>query len=130
MNHRFAIALVGTAAVLLAAESVVAQSPPVDEIAIVAPHEITHKEVGHGSLGLPLEQVTLTHKVGYKDLDLKSEAGAAALEQRINDVAKHACDELDKLYPKAWSENRRCEMRARDSAKDQMEAVLAAAKNR
>lgn len=105
-----------------------AQQPAVEEIAIVAPHQIEHKTTGHGSLGLPTEEVALIHKVGYKDLDLKSEAGAAALEKRIEDVAKHACYELDELYPKSRAENRRCEISARDSAKGQMEAVIAAAR--
>jgi UrcA family protein len=121
------ITALGVAALACSGERAAAQ-PPVEEIAIVAPHQITHKKVGYGSLGMPIEEVTITHKVGFKDLDLKSEAGAAALEKRIKDVAKHACWELDELYPKSRAENRRCESNARESAQAQMEAAVAAAR--
>lgn len=127
MKHLLGLTLLGAASLLLSGEKAAAQ-PPIEEISIVAPHEITRKTVGRGSLGMPIEEVTLTHRVGFKDLDLKTEAGAKALEKRIKEVVKHACYELDELYPKSRSENRRCESKARESAQPQMEAAIAAAR--
>ncbi len=107
----------------------VAVAQPVEEIAITAPHEIVHKQVGRGSLGLPIETVTITHKVGYSDFNLKADSGVAALEVRIKSVAKQACHELDELYPDSRADNRRCEKSAIESAKAQMETAVATARN-
>lgn len=127
MKHLLGMALLGAATLAFSGGPATAQSPS-EEIAVVAPHQVTHKTVGHGSLGLPVEQVTITHQVAYKDLDLKSATGTAALEKRINDVAKQACHQLDELYPKSRVDNIRCELSAKESAGAQMQAVIAAAK--
>jgi UrcA family protein len=60
---------------------------------------MTKTQIGRSSSGLPTEQVTVTHRVSYKDLDLTKEAGAAELKKRVKATAHAACKQLDELYP-------------------------------
>lgn len=88
----------------------------------------TTKIVGRSSTtGAPVELVTLTCRVGYSDLDLKSHAGAVTLEKRVRETAKLACDQLDKRYPLDSSESPSCTKKATDEAMVQVHAAIAAA---
>jgi len=73
----------------------------VEEVYVVAPHEVTRKTVGRSTIGAPIEEVTLTHRVSYADLDLTKQADIDALNARVKDSAARGCQELDQLYPAA-----------------------------
>lgn len=87
------------------------------------------KVVGRTSSGVPIEQITLTRKVSYTDLDLKTQAGAAELEKRVKDTAKSACDELDTLYPltKTAAETATCVKKSTDDAMVMVRRAIAVA---
>jgi len=109
-------------------------------IGVVAAQELTEisievarttKIVGHSSTtGAPVELVTLTRHVTFSDLDLKSHAGAMALERRVQETAKSACAELDKLYPLDTPDAPSCTKKATDGAMVQVHAAIAAAEKR
>lgn len=60
---------------------------------------MTKADAGRSATGTPLEKVTITHRVSYADLDLKTRAGATELEKRIKATARTACKQLHDLYP-------------------------------
>ena len=100
----------------------------VEEITIIAPHEIHRKTIGRTAIGAPIEQISLSHRVGYNDLNLTTNDGLAALRQRVADEAKLACDELDQLYPldKDRDKNRKCVADATADAQAQINAAIQA----
>jgi len=49
--------------------------------------------------GAPIERVTTSRIVSYRDLDIDSPWGARELHYRIERAAHDACDELDDRYP-------------------------------
>ena len=77
---------------------------------------------------VPVETVALKRRVTYTDLDLTTQAGATELEKRVNDTAKSACAELDKLYPLMAPGSPPCVKTAADDAMVQVQAAIAAAK--
>ena len=69
----------------------------------------TAKIVGYTTKGGPIEEVALSYKVSYADLDVATHSGAVAFESRIYEAAKKACAELDKEYPLAAPGGKSCE---------------------
>jgi UrcA family protein len=116
-------AAIAAAAVLMIGASALAQQT--EGVTVEAARQA--KIVGRSSSGVPIEQITLTRKVSYTDLDLKTPAGSDALTQRVKDVAKEACEELDKLYPLTQKTAPDCTKQAIDSAMEQVHAAIAAA---
>jgi len=51
--------------------------------------------------GIPVEEVSLSRHVGFRDLDLTTAAGKDELDKRIKAVAKEACNQIQRLY--RWS---------------------------
>jgi UrcA family protein len=100
----------------------------VEEITIIAPHEIHRKQIGKTTIGAPIEEISLTHRIGYNDLNLTTPDGLAALRQRVTDEAKLACDELDQLYPldKDRDKNKKCVADATADAQAQINAAIQA----
>jgi UrcA family protein len=74
----------------------------------------------------------LTRHVGYGDLDLSSPAGKAALDKRIKDTAKAACEQLSTLYPlEQWTtDNRTCIADTIEAARKQEETILPVASDK
>ncbi len=93
------------------------------EITITATGE-TKVVVGRSAYGTPIEEVTLTRRVSYADLDLSKTAGAAELEKRVNQTAKDACKELDARYPFEPKAADECMRSATKKAMDQVHAVV------
>jgi UrcA family protein len=58
--------------------------------------------------GAPIEVVSTSRVVNYRDLDLSTPWGARELRARIERAASAACDELDALYPIAADDNPDC----------------------
>jgi UrcA family protein len=114
------------AAGLVVASGAVVAAEPISEVTISASRE-AKIVVGKSPIGAPIEQITLTRRVGYSDLDLKSKAGADTLEKRVADTAKAACEELDKHYPLLQKNAADCVKAANAEAMVQVKAAVAAA---
>ncbi len=97
---------------------------------VVSAGVMTTETIGHSASGVPMERVTLTHHVSYADLDLASHAGVLALEQRVKDVARLACEQLDKLYPFEEKNAPECIADAVAQAKSQVQEAIAAAQHK
>jgi UrcA family protein len=86
--------------------------------------------VGRSAIGASIEQITLTRKVSFADLNLSTQQGAAELEKRVTDTAKAACKELDRLYPQEAASKVSCAQEAADNAMVQARAAIDAAGKR
>ena len=97
-----------------------------EEITVVAPRQVTREVVGRSSsTGADIELVSLTRRVSYADLDLALHADVMKLEERINDTAREACDQLERLYPVASRDNRDCVGQAVGGAMQRVNEVIA-----
>lgn len=75
----------------------------------------------------PIQVFTLSHRVGYSDLDLRTYAGVKTLEKRVQDSVQAACRELNAKFPLDPRENSSCSRQARTAAMAQVRAAIAAA---
>ncbi|MGH6986301.1 MAG: UrcA family protein [Caulobacteraceae bacterium] len=66
------------------------------ELTVIAP-----RVYGRSAIGAPIQQVSTSRVVYWRDLDLASPWGRDALRSRIRSAARSACDQLDFLYPDA-----------------------------
>ncbi|HXY75696.1 MAG TPA: UrcA family protein [Steroidobacteraceae bacterium] len=124
--HALPIALAAAVAAMWGAAAVAQQQIP--EVNIQANRSV--KVVGTTPSGGKIEQVTLTHRVSYADLDLASSAGAQELTKRIDAAATDGCKQLDTLYPlnpPAAGDDQKCIKAAVDSATVQANKAIAAA---
>ncbi len=97
------------------------------EIVIEAPRVERAKE--HSAQGVPIDIISVTHRVTYKDIDISTRLGAQVLETRVKDSAKAACKEIETLYPLAPAGSSDCEKTAVDKAMVQVHQAIAAAGN-
>jgi UrcA family protein len=88
---------------------------------------VSKKIIGMSSSGVPTEEVTVTRRVSYADLDLKTYSGAQALKQRVKEAAKLACKQIDKLYPLEQSDTPNCIKESVVEADRQVDEAIAAA---
>ncbi|QUD89068.1 UrcA family protein [Phenylobacterium montanum] len=91
----FAAASVFMGGCLIAGAPAMAQQ--VDEVTVTAPRVVEHR--ASGARNEHPATVTLSRGVGYADLNLATQAGAATLEQRIKDTASGICAQLYDIYP-------------------------------
>jgi UrcA family protein len=124
---RLAIVAIAFAMTAPAASAAQIDNDQVSQITVQASQKVKTKQVGVSYTGIPIEQIQLTRRVGYGDLDLASSAGKAALDKRIKDTAKAACEQLSTLYPlEQWTtDNQTCIADAIDAAMTQKETILA-----
>ncbi len=78
--------------------------------------------------GVPIEVVTTTRIVSYRDLDLRTEVGQKELESRVKIAARKACDWLDRLYPITAANSPECLGPAVKDAMAQVNVAVAAAR--
>ena len=107
--------------------SVAASAQPLKEIVVEAPR--VQKGVDRTSTGVPIDLISVTHRVSYSDIDISTSSGAQVLTQRVKDAAAAACKEIDKLYPlrEPMPGSRSCTDAAADAASAQVKAAVAAA---
>jgi UrcA family protein len=122
----FALALMGTAAAQNS-NSKHDNDNQMSQITVQAAHEVQKKQVGMTNTGIPIEQVSLSRHVGFRDLDLTTPAGKEELDKRIKAVAKEACEQIEKLYPlEQWeTDTRTCIADAVKGAMKQEQTILA-----
>ncbi len=94
---------------LVAAPLAMAQTTQQSEVTVQGVGTVTRTEVGRSSSGIPVEQVQLTRRVSYRDLNLATPTGQDELRQRIRRVAYDECDQLQRLYPDAFADTSRQE---------------------
>jgi UrcA family protein len=113
------------AGLVLTSAAAVAQTTT--EIVVEAPRVERTNE--RSTIGAPIDIISVTHRVTYKDIDISTHSGAKVLEQRVADAAKAACKEIDKLYPLSTPapNSLPCEKQAIDRAMVQVHAAVAAA---
>jgi UrcA family protein len=99
------------------------------EVTVRARRQARHQDIGRDYAGIPIEQLTLTREVGYRDIDIHSPKGIVTLRRRIFRTAQNACSELSNLYPVAtWtSSNQECVDTAVNMALAQLPSNVAAA---
>jgi UrcA family protein len=116
------------AATLAASAPIAAQrvGDPIFQITVIAPR-IIRQEVGRTNSGAPVEMISLTRRVDYKDLDLKQQASVAELETRVNEVAQEACAQLARVYPLSDPQTPDCVKDAVEKAMAQVKVAVAAA---
>lgn len=121
---RVSMVLLGAA---FALGSVAASAQPLKEIVVEAPR--IQKGVGKDAVGASIDQISVTHRVSYSDIDISTSSGAQVLTQRVKDAAAAACKEIDKLYPlrEPMPGSRSCTDAAADAASAQVKAAVAAA---
>jgi UrcA family protein len=122
----FAFALTGTAAAQNS-NSQQHNDNQIPQITVQASHEVQRKQVGMSYTGIPVEEVSLSRHVGFRDLDLTTAAGKDELDKRIKAVAKEACNQIQKLYPlEQWdTDTRTCIADAVKGAMAQEQTILA-----
>lgn len=80
------------------------------------------------STGAPIENVTITRRVSYGDLDLATLMGATELKWRVAEAARAGCKQLDDLHPLEEKEARECTRAAVAEASSQVKNAIAAAR--
>ena len=84
---------------------------PVETVTVEAAREV---KVAQTTTGIPVSEITVRTRVSYADLDLKTDAGARVLKDRIRDAAAGACKEMDVRVPAEGSSVEAC---VRDAVK-------------
>jgi UrcA family protein len=105
----------------------VATAQELKEVTIQSTRE-TKIIVGRSYSGAPIEEMTLTRRVRFNDLDLATAAGGAELEKRVKDAARALCEELDKRNPQSERTALPCAKAATEQAMVQVQAAIVAAK--
>jgi len=87
----------------------------IEEIVVTGRRIIT-RTVSRTPVGATLNEMTLSYRISYDDLDLRSSAGRSELERRVNDAALAACKEIGRVYPLAEPNDAECARIARSRA--------------
>lgn len=88
------------------------------DVTVTAPRRYIGRDAASGA---DIERVSTSRIVDYSDLDLRTRWGARALNDRIEDAARSACDELGAHYPDAADEEGSCVSTAARTAMDRVE---------
>jgi UrcA family protein len=88
---------------------------------------IVKETIGRAPSSAPINQISLSYRVTYADLDLATKDGAKALEKRVQEAAMAACKEITKLYPLATPDDTTCAKKASDDAMVKVHEAVAAA---
>jgi UrcA family protein len=102
-------------------------SAATEEVPVTAPaRELVRRTVGRTRSAARVEEVTITHQVGYNDLDLKKAADVDELNRRVRTAAEESCAELDRLFPatKSRRATRECVNRAVGQATPRITAAV------
>jgi UrcA family protein len=95
-----------------------------ENVIVVGPRY--HRERGH--LGGPIETVSASRDVSFRDLDLRTHYGAHKLHQRIKSTARTLCNSLDNRYPVTADNSPDCYSNAVQEAMLQADDAIAQAR--
>jgi UrcA family protein len=102
------------------------RSAPAEEIIVTAPR---HRQDRSDVTGALIRDVALSQPVRFDDLDLRTDWGAHALEERIRSAAHAMCRQLDIRYPISADNSPPCYSTAVADAMDQADAAIAQARD-
>src|SRR5579862_2002569 len=125
LSHRARGSLLVMALGALAFASIDAQAADMQEITVTVP---AIKTVGHDASGAPIEQVTASARVQYDPVMLTTNSGRALLQDKVKDVARRLCREIDMAVPPPAVDEESCVQQAVHGAKVQIAAAAAARK--
>jgi UrcA family protein len=80
---------------------------------------------GRSSIGAPIIDASMSVRVRTDDLDLRTEAGARELENRVRFAARALCGDLDTLYPATYQDPFGTGPRSRDCNRNATERGMA-----
>ena len=128
MNVRRVVRSLGPIA-LIAGACLASMALPADELSTITVEAgvVNKTVVGHSDLGAPIEQVTLSRRVSFSDLDLATHSGAVALKKRVQEAARATCKQLDELYPLEEKNAPACIDKAVADSSRQVDEAIAAA---
>ncbi len=96
---------------------------PADAVVVRGSRVVT-ETVGRTPAGIPIQEVTLTYKVSYADLDPTTGAGKAQLQDRIREAALSACREIRASHPHVQETDAECAAAAYDDAMKQVREII------
>lgn len=119
-------------AALIASSGIAAYTATAQQAAPPEIGEITVEGVrpGRSAIGAPINVVTNKRVVSYGDISLTTASGVKALENRIRDAAKEACDELDRKYPVTAENSGNCFNNAVEGAMADARVAIETARQR
>jgi UrcA family protein len=112
--------LAGALGLALAASSAQAQDSQ-EQIQVTAPH---YHSSDSQRLNGPLEKISLSAKVRYDDLNLRTRSGARELRLRVRDEAQDVCMQLGENYPVREAPGTSCYKDALDDAMMRADAAI------
>ena len=130
MPHSIGPRALLAAALVLTAGAALAQAPPppsglplqpppadavVGEGVIASP-----KVVERTRYGVVGQEILMSVRVSYADLDMKTPDGVAELDRRVNVAANYVCKQLDRPYPEGDPDSFYCAKNAVSGAKPQV----------
>jgi UrcA family protein len=101
---------------------VAAQATDLQEVTVTVP---TVKTIGRDASGAPIQQVTATARVQYDPVMLQTRAGRLLLRNKVADVARRLCREVDTLGVTPTEDEGACVQRAVNGARVQIAAAAA-----
>lgn len=90
---------------------------------VVTGRRIVTRTVTRTPIGANVSEMTLSYRVGYGDLDLRTNAGRSELERRVADAAQAACKEIGRVYPMAEPDDAECTRITRSRAMERVREV-------
>jgi UrcA family protein len=109
------------------------KSDQMSQVKIEASRDLKRKIIDRDpATWAPIEEIDLSRRVSFADLDLSTPNGKKELQRRIEQTAKEACQEIEMLYPAGtWlTDERDCTWQAIKDAEKQAQAAIAAAESR
>jgi UrcA family protein len=88
------------------------------------------KAVARSASGIPVVLSSVKYRVDYSDLELSIPSNAKVLKTRVQDAARAACADLDRLYAQPVAGAGECSLKAIDGAMPQVLSAIAAAEAR
>jgi UrcA family protein len=107
---------------------VVAQN--LEEITVQGTRVLDEKDAGRSSTGVQIRDVSLSYGVSIADLNLASQYGPIALEKRVHDAARAACEEIGRKYPHSTPSDEVCAKAAADKAMVKARELVATARQK
>jgi UrcA family protein len=123
--HRARPGVLAVAAGALALTSIGVQAQQLQEVTVTVPAART---IGHDANGAPIQQVTASARVQYDPMMLTSRSGRALLQQKVTDVARRLCREVNSLAPPAAADETACVQQALHGVRVQIAAAAIAQK--
>lgn len=110
-------------AVAMCCVAIVHATEPLGEVVVKA-SRTAEERVAQTSFGVPVYEVSMSYRVSYADLDLRTQAGVNELETRVAKAAKEACAAIDRQYSKSEPRGAACTKAALDEAKSQVQDAI------